>query len=402
MPLPANRSQRMSDTNTVLHRLQFLLFAIFSGVLASVPAVIAHTEGNVSTNTSAGVTSQQDALNANYAATRLAGLESLDERLPDNLFTVEAVIFKRVDTQTALLALAEEDPTPVSPSLDVREPLLRSVNEGLSAGIFDLSPDNSGLEKLAWMRSHRPITPAKAPECVADPVAIANQPLAIQDLLGRLRIGLKAEDFGEPNVSHEQGVFSLGEKATGEKVIGKKANAMLLPLEPPPANSTTIRPTPYLRLIEGLTRFDALLKHDEFRQRSPLDLSLVDSVRRLRRSGEYEILGHLSWQQQVPERGRPQPIYVNLNDGQLQGELAFTLGRYLHTSARLWFTPDNLVSDTGQYAQMVQSRRMRSATLHYFDHPLFGMIVRIDKVEHPSALTETFLAFKKSLERDDD
>ena len=392
MPLPANRSQRMSDTDTVLHRLQFLLFGIFSGVLATVPAVMAHAEGNVSTNTSAGVTSQQDALNANYAATRLAGLESLDERLPDNLFTVEAVIFKRVDTQTALLALAEEDPTSVSPSLDVREPLLRSVNEGLSAGVFDLSPDNSGLEKRAWMRSHRPITPAKAPECVADPVAIANQPLAIQDLLGRLRIGLKAEDFGEPNVSHEQGVFSLGEKA----------NVILLPLEPPPANSTTIRPTPYLRLIEGLTRFDALLKHDEFRQRSPLDLSLVDSVRRLRRSGEYEILGHLSWQQQVPERGRPQPIYVNLNDGQLQGELAVTLGRYLHTSARLWFTPDNLVSDAGQYAQMVQSRRMRSATLHYFDHPLFGMIVRIDKVEHPNALTETFLAFKKSLERDDD
>ena len=402
MPLPANRSQRMSDTDTVLHRLQFLLFGIFSGVLATVPAVMAHAEGNVSTNTSAGVTSQQDALNANYAATRLAGLESLDERLPDNLFTVEAVIFKRVDTQTALLALAEEDPTSVSPSLDVREPLLRSVNEGLSAGIFDLSQDNSGLEKLAWMRSHRPITPAKAPECVADPVAIANQPLAIQDLLGRLRIGLKAEDFGEPNVSHEQGVFSLGEKATGEKVIGEKANVILLPLEPPPANSTTIRPTPYLRLIEGLTRFDALLKHDEFRQRSPLDLSLVDSVRRLRRSGEYEILGHLSWQQLVPERGRPQPIYVNLNDGQLQGELAVTLGRYLHTSARLWFTPDNLVSDAGQYAQMVQSRRMRSATLHYFDHPLFGMIVRIDKVEHPNALTETFLAFKKSLERDDD
>ena len=113
-------------------------------------------------------------------------------------------------------------------------------------------------------------------------------------------------------------------------------------------------------------------------------------------------MGHLSWQQQVPERGRPQPIYVNLNDGQLQGELAITLGRYLHTSARLWFTPDNLVSDAGQYAQMVQSRRMRSATLHYFDHPLFGMIVRIDKVEHPSALTETFLAFKQSLERDDD
>ena len=362
MPVLANRSQRMSNTDTVLHRLKSLLFAILSGVLATVPTVMAHAESNVSTNTSAGVTSQQDALNANYAATRLAGLESLDERLPDNLFTVEAVIFKRVDTQTALLALAKEDPTSVSPSLDVREPLLRSVNEGLSAGIFDLSPDNAGLEKLAWMRSHRPITPAKAPECVADPVAIANQPLAIQDLLGRLRVGLKAEDFGEPNLSQEQGVFSLGEKATGEKVIGEKANVILLPLEPPPANSTTIRPTPYLRLIEGLTRFDALLKHDEFRQKSPQDLSLVDSVRRLRRSGEYEILGHLSWQQQVPERGRPQPIYVNLNDGQLQGELAITLGRYLHTSARLCSRTEHFrIKSTTHYMNSISQFFSRKA-----------------------------------------
>ena len=45
MPLPANPSQRMSDTDTVLHRLKFLLFAIFSGVLATVPAVMAHAEG---------------------------------------------------------------------------------------------------------------------------------------------------------------------------------------------------------------------------------------------------------------------------------------------------------------------------------------------------------------------
>jgi hypothetical protein len=43
---------------------------------------------------------------------------------------------------------------------------------------------------------------------------------------------------------------------------------------------------------------------------------------------------------------------------------------------------------------------MRSATLHYFDHPLFGMIVRIDKVEYPSTLTDTFLAFKTAMENE--
>ena len=402
MPLPANPSQRMSDTDTVLHRVKWILLAFLIGALATVPAFKAHAEGNLPSSLSTLATSQRVAMTANYAATQLAGLESLDERLPDNLFTVEAVIFKRVDSQTALLALAEQDPTSVSPSLDVREPLLRSVNDGLSAGIFDLSPDNSGLKERAWMRSHRPIQPAKAPECVADPVAIADQPLAIQGLFDGLRISLQAEDFGDTNLPRELGGFELNRKIIDEKGIGEKANVMQKPHEPLPANTTTIKPTPYLQLIEGLTRFDAQLKHDEFRQRSPQDLSLIDSVARLRRSGDYEILGHLSWQQQVPERGRPQPVYVNLNDGQLQGELAVTLGRYLHTSARLWFTPDNLVSGAVQYAQMVQSRRMRSATLHYFDHPLFGMIVRIDKVEHPSALTETFLAFKKSLERDDD
>ena len=402
MPLPANPSQRMSDTDTVLHRVKWILLAFLIGALATVPAFKAHAEGNLPSSLSTSATSQRVAMTANYAATRLAGLESLDERLPDNLFTVEAVIFKRVDSQTALLALAEQDPTSVSPSLDVREPLLRSVNDGLSAGIFDLSPDNSRLKERAWMRSHRPIQPAKAPECVPDPVAIADQPLAIQGLFDGLRISLQAEDFGDTNLPRELGGFELNRKIIDEKGIGEKANVMQKPHEPLPANTTTIKPTPYLQLIEGLTRFDAQLKHDEFRQRSPQDLSLIDSVARLRRSGDYEILGHLSWQQQVPERGRPQPVYVNLNDGQLQGELAVTLGRYLHTSARLWFTPDNLVSGAVQYAQMVQSRRMRSATLHYFDHPLFGMIVRIDKVEHPSALTEMFLAFKKNLERDDD
>ena len=82
MPLPANPSRRMSDTDTVLHSLKFLLFAIFSGVLTTVPAVMAHAEGNVSTNTNAWDTSQQDALNANYAATRLAGLDEGFGRCP--------------------------------------------------------------------------------------------------------------------------------------------------------------------------------------------------------------------------------------------------------------------------------------------------------------------------------
>jgi len=44
----------------------------------------------------------------------------------------------------------------------------------------------------------------------------------------------------------------------------------------------------------------------------------------------------------------------------------------------------------GQYAparthRMLQSRRMRSSEMHYLDHPLFGVIVRINRFELPAA-----------------
>ena len=112
------------------------------------------------------------------------------------------------------------------------------------------------------------------------------------------------------------------------------------------------------------------------------------------------MLEQLAWQQPVPERGNPQPIYVNLSNGELQGHLAVTLGRYLHTQATLWLepTPTAPTSDPAAYAQLDQSQRMRSGELHYFDHPLFGLLVRIDKVSPPAALQAQFETFQSGLE----
>ena len=86
-----------------------------------------------------------------------------------------------------------------------------------------------------------------------------------------------------------------------------------------------------------------------------------------------------------------------------------TLGRYLHTAATLWLDPKGFAirpsftsDETGPsdlqrpYAELKQSRRMRSGELHYFDHPLFGLLVRIDKVTHPENLTNEFEGFKSA------
>jgi len=142
------------------------------------------------------------------------------------------------------------------------------------------------------------------------------------------------------------------------------------------------------------------MEHNAFRRLPDEQLALKDLVRRLENSGEFEVLQQLAWQQPVPERGSPQPIYVNLSNGELQGHLAVTLGRYLHTQATLWLkpTPTGAASDLAGYAQLEQSQRMRSGDLHYFDHPLFGLLVRIDKVSPPAELLAQFETFQSGLE----
>lgn len=67
---------------------------------------------------------------------------------------------------------------------------------------------------------------------------------------------------------------------------------------------------------------------------------------------------------------------------ELQGALRFHLSRYLHLEPLLWYGSD---TDSSQrvWVKIDQNRRMRSEELHYLDHPLFGLLVRITPWKHP-------------------
>ena len=67
---------------------------------------------------------------------------------------------------------------------------------------------------------------------------------------------------------------------------------------------------------------------------------------------------------------------------ELQGALRFHLSRYLHVEPLLWYGSD---TSEGQriWVKIDQKRRMRSEELHYLDHPLFGLLVRITPWKHP-------------------
>ena len=147
------------------------------------------------------------------------------------------------------------------------------------------------------------------------------------------------------------------------------------------------------------------------------DSSLQTILRSLRRSSLFTVISHQSWVQ--PIGSKPTPVMVQAGQRyddrfEVAGSLSFTRSRFLHLQTNLWYTvfesrgveskpflagfQSNLSNEIlsqypalakvererGQYFAarthlMFQSRRMRSDELHYIDHPLFGIVVRINR-----------------------
>lgn len=176
----------------------------------------------------------------------------------------------------------------------------------------------------------------------------------------------------------------------------------------------------------------------------PSQLTHLSDVRaRLRR--RYQILLAGSWQQPVPARDAPQPLLLQSGERfgdrfQLEGFVEVTVSRYLHFRTDLkYFEPElgaylvaadpvlaqSVLNDVGppdavptqvpiqdaetpvpaavfervvpegeHFMQLAQQRRMRSAELHYIDHPKFGVLVRIDPVPASPALEAAWSALQ--------
>jgi hypothetical protein len=93
----------------------------------------------------------------------------------------------------------------------------------------------------------------------------------------------------------------------------------------------------------------------------------------LKRSRNYQVLGHFGWTQ--PGFPRTEAHYMSIDSlmtGDLTGRVALARGRYLH------FTVDLALNDsTGERFLLQHTRRMRSNERHYIDHPKFGVIALV-------------------------
>lgn len=128
-------------------------------------------------------------------------------------------------------------------------------------------------------------------------------------------------------------------------------------------------------------------------------------VKVLNGSGRYRVLLHIAWRQPADAPRSARPVRVQLPDGVLEGTVRLTHSRYLHVALDLLYRPAGGPLDaaastgdavTGSAAaaapaangtasspayRMRQHRRIDPGVLNYFDHPLFGVLIKTSPID---------------------
>jgi len=119
---------------------------------------------------------------------------------------------------------------------------------------------------------------------------------------------------------------------------------------------------------------------------APADSALSAAAQRMKEDGRFRILLHKRWVQSPEAKSTSQ--MVRLDDGvELDGFVRFYLSRFLHVEVDLALTKPtsgglfSSDADINQLYRLTQQRRVKSQEINYFDHPLFGALVRVAPTE---------------------
>lgn len=112
------------------------------------------------------------------------------------------------------------------------------------------------------------------------------------------------------------------------------------------------------------------------------ELALVAEAERLAGISAYRVLAHGAWQQLGVGRDDAQPFPVSRLrvSGGVSGSLTLHVRRFPHLALELELPPA-AGAGIGSPMSLKESRRLRRGELHYFDHPAFGAVVQVSRVE---------------------
>ncbi len=124
----------------------------------------------------------------------------------------------------------------------------------------------------------------------------------------------------------------------------------------------------------------------------PVDSVLSDAAIALSGNPHYQLLVHDSWIETAETRFASKPVRISAsepgNPQELDGTVRFYLNQYMHVVLHLLLkepAPDSGASIFGAPAAPVlyrldDQRRIRLNQVNYFDHPMFGVLLRVTRV----------------------
>lgn len=99
--------------------------------------------------------------------------------------------------------------------------------------------------------------------------------------------------------------------------------------------------------------------------------TLIQTAARLNKSGNYRVLYHKSWQQPIMRKASSQGVRIQSADGSISGSVRFFKSTYLHANL------DLQLMQGAQSPRLIESRRIRSKKLYFYDHPKLGALLQI-------------------------
>src|SRR5436190_17002780 len=111
------------------------------------------------------------------------------------------------------------------------------------------------------------------------------------------------------------------------------------------------------------------------------------AVTAMRPDGRFHVLLHKRWTQSAESKSSGPPVQLQSGDNEVNGTIKFYLQRFLHLELNVSYqqrggaigaTPaaTGTVENAPTYA-ISEQRRVKSNELNYFDHPKFGVLVRV-------------------------
>jgi len=102
----------------------------------------------------------------------------------------------------------------------------------------------------------------------------------------------------------------------------------------------------------------------------------------LEQDGHYRVLAHQHWQQTIDAKTVAKPVRVSAaNPAELDGTIRFFMSRHLHLDVNLLFREGLAERSGGIVYRLSEQRKLKSQETHYFDHPKFGVLVRVMPLE---------------------